>query len=111
MTGMDSASLTPAQRHQLLVAVAARRDWVAKLRARMDAQGWRQDDALYLAVQHAYDAAHAAVVALVDSAPKELEKPAGMRPWMERGAKPPVKPGATADQPWVGKRGKSRRRR
>ena len=46
---MDAAALTPAQRYELLLAVAARRDWLAKLRARMDTAGWAQDDAVYVA--------------------------------------------------------------
>src|SRR5687768_1475705 len=110
---MDAASLTAVQRHRLLLAIATRRDWLGKLRDRMDAQGWAQDDAVYVAVRRAWDATHAAIVALVDSEPEEPAKPpAQPRPWMA--PQPPVMPDGLPDiasMPWVGKRGKSRRRR
>src|SRR5690349_18652751 len=110
---MDAAALSPAQRDELFYALAARRDWLLKLRERMDARGWRKDDAFYVAVCAAWDATQAALRALVASEPKEPEAPPEPRPWMDRPAEPTViMPGAsTGSMPWVGKRGKSRRRR
>lgn len=75
---MDAASLNPAQRHGLLLALADRRDWVGKLRERMDAAGWPQDERFYTTVAGAREALHAAVVALAESAP--AEDPQGPRP-------------------------------
>ena len=71
--------------------------------------------AVYVAVRRAWDATHAAVIALVDSEPKEPEKPPQRPTWMDRAPEVrPVKPEGLAEiasMPWVGKRGKSRRRR
>ena len=56
--------LTPDQRHKLLHAVADRRDYFAKLRDRMKATGWPEEDPLFVAVCRAYDAAQAVVQAI-----------------------------------------------
>ena len=74
---MDAASLNPAQRHGLLLALADRRDWVGKLRERMDAAGWPPEDRFYATVAGAQEALHAAVVALAESAPAEDPRPPG----------------------------------
>ena len=108
---MDAASLSHAQRDELLNAVAARRDWLQKLRERMDAQHWRKDDPFYAAVSGAWDAVHGALRELVASEPKEPPEPQPERPWLKRSPEPPA-PGPTLpDVPWVGKRTKSRGRR
>ena len=109
---MDARALSPAQRTELLYALAARRDWLLKLRERMDAQGWHRDDPFYAAVRGAWDALHAALHALAESEPKEPEEPPPERPWVNRSPDPPAPPPEVGlpDVPWVGKRGKSRRR-
>jgi hypothetical protein len=74
---MDAASLNPAQRYGLLLALVDRRDWVGRLRERMDAAGWPPDDRFYATVAGAREALHAAVVALAESAPAEDPGPPG----------------------------------
>ena len=109
---MDARRLSPAQRESLLYALAARRDWLMKLRERMDAQGWHRNDPFHLAVRGAWDALHGALRALAESEPKEPPEPEPERPWLNRSPdRPEPLPPGLPDVPWVGKRGKSRRRR
>lgn len=53
--------MTPDRRLKLLHAVADRQDYFGKLRDRMKATGWPEEDPLFLAVCRAYDAAQAVV--------------------------------------------------
>lgn len=49
--------MTVEQRNDLMLAVADRRDWFIKLRERMAAQQWSQDDELLAKVGRACEAA------------------------------------------------------
>ena len=69
---MDSSHLTPDQRHKLLLAVADRRDYFARVRDRMRGHHWPEDDPVYHAVCRAYDAAHGVITALCN---REETKP------------------------------------
>jgi hypothetical protein len=108
---MDASKLTPAQRHKLLMSLADRRDWLAKVRERMDAQAWRKEDPFYVTVCAAREAVHVALRALFDAEPKEPERDPEPKRWMQRGDGLPIVPPNPNAKPWVwvGKR-KARRR-
>ena len=61
---MRTADLTTDQLNKLLIAIADRRDFFARLKERMDAVGWDQTDLTYLAVVAARDAAHAIAMSM-----------------------------------------------
>ena len=67
MRGVDSRSLTDAQRQWLVGALAARRDFFRALAERMMLKQFPQDDPVFRATCRAFDAAHEAVKAAAES--------------------------------------------
>jgi hypothetical protein len=72
---MNFSHLDPEQRQKLLYAVAHHRDYFSKLRERMKAQAFPEDDELFVAVCQAWEAAHEVVKLLAQKKPEEVEIP------------------------------------
>jgi hypothetical protein len=79
---MRAADLTSKQRHRLLLTTAARRDYFARLRRRMDNIGWDHADDTYRLTVAAYEAAQAVVAAVHTSRP--VEPPMATNPVADR---------------------------
>ena len=85
---MDAHGLTDPQRHQLILALAERRDWFKRLRERMDAVVWDRTCPAYLATVAAQESTQA-VLAAVWAARPPLSKVIGPRKSEAARANPP----------------------
>jgi hypothetical protein len=73
VTCINFSQLNPEQRQKLLYAVAHHRDYFSKLRERMKAQTFPEDDRLFVAVCQAWESAHDVVKLLAEKKPEEVE--------------------------------------
>ena len=77
-----AATLTEEQRSKLALELAARRDYLGRVRRRMEATHWPTNDAVYNGVLAAYFALHGAINAMSPKDhPAEESKPIAKPKW------------------------------
>ena len=107
---MNAKCLTPQQRGAVRGQVLRQREYLGRLVARMDALGFPEADPVRVAAVDARDKVEGILTAL-DAAEPPAPFLAHYGPSEPIPRAPGMPDSGTAHLPWVGKRGKSRRRR